>query len=133
MSRSGKARVSHRLAPERGSVTLAAIVLGCALAVGLLVGSLVLAHVLAVHEARSGADLAALAAATDAVRLHDEDSACAAASRSMSSSRDQVTACEVVQAGYEVAARVEVTVDLAWTLPGLPQTVSAVSYAGNPS
>jgi len=119
-------------AGERGSTTLAVAVLGALLVVAGLIGSLVGAHVLAVHHVRVVADVAALAAAESAVEGHDDRSVCDEARRVAALNDGRVIGCEVARAGYEVAVRVEAGADVRWTLPGLPAEVSAVSYAGNP-
>jgi len=115
-----------------GSGTLAVIVITLVVAVGLLIGSMVLAYVLALHEVRDASDMAALTAATHAVQGSGEDQACDQARRIASDNGAQLTSCEIQQAGAEVAASVETTIALTWNFPGLPDHVSSISYAGNP-
>ncbi|MDR0284899.1 MAG: hypothetical protein LBI33_08430 [Propionibacteriaceae bacterium] len=117
---------------ESGSSTLAVIVVSAASIVVLLVGTVALRSVLAAHEAREAADLAALSAATQATRVLNDDEPCAAARQVATTNGAELTGCEIVRAGAEVAVRVEVTVALRLGGLGLPGTVSAVSYAGNP-
>ena len=117
---------------DRGSGTLAMIVITLVVAVGLLIGSMVLAYVLALHKVRGASDMAALTAATHAVQGSGEDQACDQARRIASDNGAQLTSCEVQQAGAEVAASVETTIALTWSFPGLPDHVSSISYAGNP-
>jgi len=117
---------------DKGSGTMGVIVITMVLAVGLLIGSMVLAYVLALHRVRDASDLAALTAATQAAQGVGEDQACSEAERIAGDNGATLTSCEVQQAGAEVAASVETTIRLKWSLPGLPDHVSSISYAGNP-
>jgi len=128
----------HRSVPkksvrsDRGSGTLAVIVITAVVAIGLLVGSMVLAYVLALHKVRDASDMAALTAATQAVEGADEDQACSEAGRIASDNGAVLASCEIQQAGAEVAASAETTISLHWNFPGFPDHVSSTSYAGNP-
>ena len=117
---------------DRGSGTLAVVVITLVVAVGLLIGSMVLAYVLALHKVRDASDLAALTAATQALQGVGEDQACGQAGRIASDNGATLTSCEIQQAGAEVAASVETAIPLKWSFPGLPDHVSSISYAGNP-
>ena len=123
---------SRSSARGRGSVTLATIVVGLAVAVGLFVGSVVVAYVMAAHQARSISDLAALSVATSAASQLGDESACAAGSGVAQQSGARLTDCEIVRAQDEVAVRVEVTIGVPWAVPGLPAEVNSQSFAGNP-
>jgi len=117
---------------SQGSVTMAVVVVTMVVAVAVLVGSMVLAYVLALHRVRAASDMAALTAATQAVQGAGESGACDEARRIASDNGAELTSCEVQQAGAEVAAGVETQIKLTWRMPGLPDTVSSISYAGNP-
>jgi len=117
---------------DQGSGTMAVIVITMVLAVGLLIGSMVLAYVLALHRVRAASDMAALTAATQAVQGAAEDEACGQAGHIASDNGAALTSCEIQQAGAEVAASVETAIPLKWSFPGLPDHVSSISYAGNP-
>jgi len=118
---------------DQGSGSLAVIVVSLVLAVGLLIGSLVLAYVLALHKVRTATDLAALTAATQASQSATEAQSCQAADRIARDNGVQMTSCEVVRAGLEVAASVQTTIPLTWHFPALPDHISSTSYAGNPA
>jgi len=118
---------------QAGNISMATVVFTLAATVALLIGSMVVSYVMATHRARAAADLTALTAATSATRMLDEGQSCQEASRIAQDNGAQLTGCEIVRAGDEVAAKVEVSVGLHWTLPGLPDQVSSVSFAGNPS
>jgi len=118
--------------PDQGSGTLAVIVVTMVVAVGLLIGSMVLSYVLALHKVRDASDMAALTAATQAVAGAGESWSCDEAGRIATDNGATLTSCEVQQAGPEVAACVETTIQLRWSIPGLPDHVSSTSYAGNP-
>ncbi len=117
---------------DAGHMTLAVIVIGLLLVVGIGVGSLIMSAVFAERGARSAADLSALAAATEATETLGDDGPCAVAGQVAADNGARVVACEIVRAGSEVAVKIEVAATPHWTMPGLPQTVAAVSYAGNP-
>jgi len=117
---------------DRGSGTLAVVVITAVVAIGLLIGSMVLAYVLALHKVRDASDMAALTAATQAVGGASEEQACGEAGRIASDNGAVLASCEIQQAGAEVAASAETTIRLTWNLPGFPDHVSSTSYAGNP-
>ncbi len=126
-------RITNRSGAEQGSTSLSALVFGLGLALALVMGAALLTHVMAAHQARSGADLAALAAAVEAAAGRDDSQACHQAGLIAEANGGWVTGCEVVQAGTEVAVRVETATPLAWSWPGGPVTVAAVAHAGNPA
>lgn len=117
---------------EQGSGTMTVIIVGLVVAVGLLVSTAVLAYVSALHDVRAASDMAALTAATQAAQWANDDEACGEAERVASDNGAELTSCEIVRAGSEVAASVETAIPLRWSFPGLPDHVSSVSYAGNP-
>ncbi|MCL2482222.1 MAG: hypothetical protein FWF43_02160 [Propionibacteriaceae bacterium] len=104
---------------------------GFALVIGMLIASLVVSYVMAFHQAREAADLAAVTAAGQAAQSATDGRACAMAASISRDNRAEMTSCEIVRVGSDVAAEVEVTVGLHWTVPGLPGAVTSVSYAGN--
>jgi len=110
---------------------MALLVGGFALVIGMLIASLVVSYVMALHQAREAADLAAVTAAGQAAQSVTDDRACAMAASVTQDNRAEMTSCEIVRAGSDLAVEVTVTVNLHWTIPGLPGTVSSVSYAGN--
>jgi secretion/DNA translocation related TadE-like protein len=114
-------------------MSVGVVVGGIVLALAVLIGSLVMSHVAASRQSRSAADLAALAAAGEAIQSPSDTQACAVAGAVASQNSGRAVSCDIVRAGDEVAVKVEVEVEVGWTMPGLPSTVSAAAYAGNPS
>ena len=119
-------------AKDTGSITLTTVVIGLLAAIGLFIGSVVVSYVMTTHQARSIADLASISTATVAARLLGDEPACEAGTKTAQQMQADVTVCEVVRAGGEVAVKIEVTLGLRWAIPGVVDQVSAVSYAGNP-
>lgn len=116
---------------QAGNSTLAVILIAVLVAIALLIASVVFGYVQALHRVRAASDMAALTAATQASQLRDDDEACAGAARAAEDNGAQMSSCEIVRAGVEVAASVEVLIPLQWSFPGLPESVSSTSYAGN--
>jgi secretion/DNA translocation related TadE-like protein len=117
---------------ERGNATLALAVGAVVLLMGLMAGALGISHTMATHQARAGADLAAVSAATSALDQVDDTAVCATARSVAEQNQARLTHCEVARAPDEVAVAIEVEVGLAWDLPGFPDHVAAIAYAGNP-
>ncbi len=111
---------------------MAAVVFGLAAVVAVLIGAICLNYLSMTHRARDTADLAALAAAGQALTALDDHRACAEATRIAEANGAQVIDCEIVRAGVEVAVRVKVAVQLHWLTPGGSDEVVAEAYAGNP-
>jgi len=120
-----------RHATDRGSASLAVVAVGLTLVVLAFVGSMVVRYVSVVHQARAAADLAAVTAATQAASFMDDDSACAAAGVIAGRNGAVMTSCQIVRAGNQVGAEVEVGVATGWTVPVLPQKVSTRACAAN--
>ncbi|MCL2735208.1 MAG: hypothetical protein FWD75_01080 [Propionibacteriaceae bacterium] len=112
---------------------MAVIVISGTLAMGLLIGWMVLGYIMAVHTVHAASDLAALTAASHAAQGASDDEACAMAERVAGDNGAHADSCEIVRAGTEVAAEVEVSASLRWSMPGLPRQVSSTSFAGNPA
>lgn len=127
-------RTARRASPAQvGSMSMATVVVSLAVAVALLVASMVVGYVMATHRSRAAADLAALSAATWATQVMDEGQPCQQAGHVATDNGAELVDCEIVRAGDEVAVKVEVSLRLRWAVPGLPDHVGSVSYAGNPA
>ncbi|MDO5285909.1 MAG: hypothetical protein Q4G45_03695 [Actinomycetia bacterium] len=117
-----------RQAADRGAgtamVSLVAVGLSLVTWVLMMVGG----YVLAVHRARSAADLAALAGAVAYAGGRD---ACAAADQSARTNHGQVTACRVEGSPASFVLTLTAQAPVGWTIPGAPRTVAAESRAGN--
>ena len=85
-------------------------------------------YAIAAHRARAAADLAALSGATTASQGGDP---CSSARRNARAHLARITSCERV--GDQIDFVVSVTASVATTVrvPGLPQRVAAVAYAGS--
>jgi secretion/DNA translocation related TadE-like protein len=112
---------------ERGAATFVmlgvlTVVISLAVA-GMLLG----AYVVAVHQARVGADLAAL---SGAAAFEQGGAACRTAGRTAGENHVDLITCDQVgdQLDFVVTARVRVSVGR--SLPGLPRSVEAIAYAG---
>lgn len=116
----------------RGNGTLSTVIVALGVAVGILITAAVLSYVLTLHRAHSTSDLAALTAATHATESLDDSYCCTRAEEVAEANGATLTACELVRGPGEVAARVEVVVTIPWKIPGVPEGLSSVSYAGNP-
>lgn len=115
---------------DRGSAALATVV-GCvALALGLLIMSMVVVYVLAVHRARHVADLTALAAAEQAVARVDDQTSCETAADVAERNGARQSSCEIIRAGVDVVAVSSVDVEFRLLGPVGPNTVASTSYAG---
>ncbi len=116
-----------RSTSERGAATFVmvgvlAVVISLALA-----GTIMGGHVVAIHRARSAADLAALSGAAAFAQGGD---ACRAAGRTATSNGASLLSCDRVgdQLDFVVTARVRVGIGRS-TLR-MPRSVEAIAYAG---
>jgi len=116
----------------RGSITIDVIAITLVVGVVMVIGSVILSQLLALHRAHTASDLAALAAATQAADSHNDQLACTVAGEVAASNGGVLTSCEVVRAGVEVAVSVEVEIVVGWKAPGQSGILTSVSYAGNP-
>jgi secretion/DNA translocation related TadE-like protein len=112
---------------ERGAATFVmlgvlAVVISLAVAVMILGG-----YVVAVHRARTAADLAALSGAAEFARGGEP---CPVARRAAVENQAKLVSCDQVgdQLDFVITARVRVAIGQ--TVPGLPRSVEAVAYAG---
>ncbi len=112
---------------ERGAATFVmvgvlAVVISLAVA-GLLLGG----YVVAIHRARSGADLVAL---SGAAAFEQGAAACPVARRTAADNRVELVSCDLVgdQLDFVVTARVRVVIGQ--SIPGLPRSVEAIAFAG---
>lgn len=116
-----------RLRDERGS--------GSVLVLGLMVITIlwgvaaisVAGYLLASHQARAAADLAALSGAVSAQSGRD---GCREAEVRAVANRGAVTSCRTVGDQIDFVITVEVRVPVTTPLPGLPGFVAAVAFAG---
>ncbi|MDR0847922.1 MAG: pilus assembly protein TadG-related protein [Propionibacteriaceae bacterium] len=117
---------------ERGIGTvLTAFVIGM-LALCVVGGLVGYTWVHARHEAQAASDLAALAAAQGAAFGDSDAGACGRAGQVATANGAHLLTCEVVQALDQVGVKVVVRVNIDWFVPGLPGSVDATAYAGNP-
>lgn len=87
-------------------------------------------YLVAVHKARSAADLAALSGAVAAAAGKES---CPAARRVAQANQVRVVSCEQVGDAIDFVVTVRVELHVAVTVPGLPTRVGAVAYAGSQS
>ncbi|MFT3860298.1 Rv3654c family TadE-like protein [Micropruina sp.] len=113
---------------ERGVATVLVVATVMGLVTVAAAGLLGLTYAATARSVRAAADLVALSGAQAQARGAD---ACAETRRIAALNDVEVAECEV--AGDLIDFVVEVTVRRAvgWRLPGLPQQVSAVAYAGS--
>lgn len=112
---------------ERGAATFVmlgvlAVVISLAMA-GMILG----AYVVAIHRAKTAADLAALSGAAEFER---GGSACPVVRKTAERNDATLVSCDQVgdQLDFVITARVRVTIGR--TAPGLPRSVEAIAYAG---
>jgi secretion/DNA translocation related TadE-like protein len=98
-----------------------------------LVSCVVVMCISTYHQAQTSSDLAALAAASEAMESMDDTHCCSSARLVAEANGATLTNCEVVRAGAEVASHVEVSVDPPWNVPGFPTKMTSTSYAGTPT
>ncbi len=84
------------------------------------------------HTAADAADLTALGIAQAALRGMAEDEACSTGEQIARDNHAELVDCDVAQVQEELAVAVTVSVDAPWKLPGLPDELTATSFAGNP-
>ncbi|MDR0960643.1 MAG: hypothetical protein LBM23_09965 [Propionibacteriaceae bacterium] len=117
----------------RGSGTILTLIVSGFI---VLVSAIILAvclGVIALHEARSGADLAAISAAQAAVDSNltaSESMVCAEAGIGAPPPLS-IESCSMTIVGVHVAVTVTVAAPFPWRIPGLPVEVAATSHAGN--
>lgn len=120
----------QRSGGERGSGTVLALAASGVLAVLLVAGLALASAVAAAHRARTGADLAALAAATSVQSGEGAASACSrAASVAAANAARQVT-CTV---GADSAVTVSATSPVGLRLPGLGQPRARATARAGPA
>nr|WP_281292179.1 Rv3654c family TadE-like protein [Micromonospora olivasterospora] len=110
---------------DRGGATVCLLAVGLVLVLVGTFGAAVGAARVARHQARVGADFAALAGAGQA--LGGDGSACETADELARANRGRLTSCRLD--GLDVVVTVEVTVD---PLPGLRRVATAAARAGPP-
>lgn len=108
---------------DRGAASVWVLAIGLTLVVAGLAGAAVGAGRVGRHQARTAADLGALAGAARV--FAGEPSACAAADRIVAANGGRLTSCRVDDLELVVAVRVPVTV-----LPGLTRHADAAARAG---
>ncbi|HEU4425318.1 MAG TPA: Rv3654c family TadE-like protein [Pilimelia sp.] len=108
---------------DRGAASLWLLVVGLVVVAGGIAGAAIGAAVVARHEARTAADLGALAGAAWAVQ--GPESACARSAVVVTANRGRLASCRID--GLDVVVAVEVTVS---PLPGLARTATASARAG---
>jgi len=108
---------------DRGAATIMVLAIGLVLIGIAVAGAAVGAARVARHEARTAADLGALAGAMRV--LEGSDSACARAGELVSRNGGRLAACTVDGLDLIVTAEVDVT-----PLPGLTRTARAAARAG---
>jgi secretion/DNA translocation related TadE-like protein len=100
-----------------------------------LAGLVATGYLSASHQARSTADLSALAGAQAALDAGlgptTSTVACAAAGRIADDQGGQLLDCQVAWLDDQVAVSVEVAQPVAWPWAGLPGQVQASAHAGN--
>jgi secretion/DNA translocation related TadE-like protein len=118
-------RAAHAMAPprDRGAASLFLLALGLLFVLAGLAGAAVGAARVGRHEARTAADLGALAGAMHAIE--GPEVACAQAARLVAANGGRVTGCRVD--GLEVVVHAEVAVT---PLPGLIRHATAAARAG---
>lgn len=115
---------------ERGVGTIVMIgVMAVMLALS-LAGVCIAGYWLAAQRARTAADLAALSGATAYSAGGDP---CAAARRNARHNDASVARCDQVGDALDFVVTVETEVRVRVHVPGLPQQISAVAYAGSQS
>jgi secretion/DNA translocation related TadE-like protein len=118
-----RGRVRRRRAADRGAATIMVLAVGLVLIGLAAAGAAVGAARVARHEARTAADLGALAGAVRV--LEGPDAACARAGELVSRNGGRLASCTVDGLDLIVAAEVDVT-----PLPGLTRTARAMARAG---
>lgn len=108
---------------DRGAASLLVLAVGLALVFAGVAGAAVGTARVGRHQARTAADLGALAGAVHAV--DGTAAACAVAARYVAANRGRLTGCEVD--GLEIVVRVEVAVT---PLPGTLRYAAAAARAG---
>lgn len=112
-----------RRAGDRGAASIFVLAVGLVLVAAGLAGAAVGAARVGRHEARTAADLGALAGAARAIEGHA--AACAQAARLVAANDARLTSCRVDGLEIVVAAEVVVT-----PLPGLTRRATAAARAG---
>jgi secretion/DNA translocation related TadE-like protein len=114
-------------ARERGSATvLMAAIMGVVVTLG-AAAMVVAGYLVAHHQARSAADLAALSGAAAYTSGAD---ACDQARRISRQNRAKLTSCTRVGDEIDFVVTVRTTVSVRTVLPGLPRSVDAEAHAG---
>jgi len=121
-----KSLVNKRDQRGSGTVLMAAVMLIAAMVA--FICAVMIAWFGCVHQARSAADLAALAGA-DAYAIGGD--ACAAASRTAANNSAELTACAVDSNGLQFIVRVTVRVKFQPQVPFGPDSLTHQSEAGD--
>ena len=129
MSRAGRRRGSARRGghDERGSGTL--LVVGVMAVVGVVAAAATLAaaYLVAGHQARAAADLAALSGAAAYVQGRPP---CPVARQLARANGARLAGCDRVGDEVDFVVSVSVTVDVGLRVPGLPRVLTGRAHAG---
>ena len=123
MSRSGE-----RPGAERGVATVLSVAMVIALVTVAAVGMLGMTFAATARSVRAAADLVAISGAQAQAKGSD---ACEEARRIAARNDVEVSGCEVTGDMIDFVVEVNVRRTVGIRLPGLPERVAAVAYAGN--
>ncbi len=115
-------------AGERGVGTVLAVAIVMALVTVAAVGLLGLTYAATARSVRQAADLVAVSGAQAQAQGSD---ACAESRRVAALNQVEVSGCEVTGDLIDFVVEVNVRRSVGWRLPGLPERVAAVAYAGS--
>ena len=128
MSRSRRSSGSNTARSERGTGTMLMVGVMMVVLVVATMGVTIAAYLLAVHRARSAADLAAL---SGAVAYSLGGDACSRSRATAATNAATVSDCSAVGDQVDFVVSVRVVVRISRTVPGLPDRISAQAYAGS--
>lgn len=114
-------------ADEHGSGTLLMAGVSAVLAVLAVGAAIVAVYAIALHQARAGADLAAVSGAIARTRGEEP---CRVAEQMAARNDTMPVTCEVTGDHLEFAISLTVEVPVAVIVPGLPRSVRAEAHAG---
>jgi len=114
-------------ADERGSGTLLIVGLMAVVGVVAVVATVAAAYLVAGHQARGAADLAAL---SGAAAFAEGRAPCPAATRLARANGARVTSCDQVGDDVDYVVSVAVVVEVGVRVPGLPRTLPGRAHAG---
>ena len=113
---------------EQGAAGVLAVAMAAVLLTVAAVGALVLTYVAAARSVRAAADLTAVSAAQAHAAGAD---ACAEANRVAGANTVEVGECVVTGDAIDFVVEVHVSRQVGVRLPGFPERVRTISYAGN--